>query len=139
MGGRGASLGSGGGENVNVIGVTDVWSFRHHKNNENYVDAINTGVARIQRDFPDLMDSVGTVNTAKLGGNSKTTILGYFEIDGSGNTSINMNQHYVNVAKMNKTYDRSVKSGYHPSRGNNTGTEAVSLHETGHALTYHLS
>jgi hypothetical protein len=138
MGGRGASLSSGGGSKVDVIGTTDVWSFRHHKTNERYVDAINTGVAAVQKDFPDLMESVYNVNTARLGGSSKTHVLGFFSYDSNGNTSINLNQHYVNVEKMNRTYDKTVKSGYHPSRGKRTGTEAVSIHETGHALTYHL-
>ena len=36
---------------------------------------------------------------------------------------------------MNDTYDAAVKSGYHPSRGNKSGTEAVTYHEMGHALT----
>lgn len=140
MGGRGANLSDGGaGVDIKVVGITDVWSFRHNKSNEDYVDAINTGIATIQHDFPDLMDSVDTVNTAELAGASKRTVLGYFEYDNKGNTSININQHYVNTKKMNKTYDNATKSGYHPSRGNKTGTEAVSLHETGHALTHHLN
>ena len=40
---------------------------------------------------------------------------------------------------MNTVYDKSVESGYHPSRGNKTGVEAVTYHEMGHAITDHIA
>lgn len=134
-GSSGPSLGSGGGGlNPNDIkSETDVWSYRHRKGNEAFVDEINTGVGRIQSDFPDLMDTVNTVNTAELKGAAKQGVLGFY-----GGGTVALNQNYTDINKMNSVYDASVKSGFHPSRGSRTGTEAVALHETGHALTDHI-
>lgn len=53
--------------------------------------------------------------------------------DGDGNIAIN--QKYMNTQKMNAAYDDCVASGFHPSRGNKSGIEAVAAHEYGHALT----
>lgn len=134
-GSGGPSLGSGGsGINSNDIkSETDVWSYRHSKQNEAFVDEINVGVGRIQSDFPDLMDSVNAVNSAELKGAAKQRVLGFY-----GDGRISLNSNYTDVDKMNSVYDSAVKSGYHPSRGSRSGTEAVALHETGHALTDHI-
>jgi hypothetical protein len=53
--------------------------------------------------------------------------------DNKGNLAVNEN--YFDSKKMNDAYDACVKSGFHPSRGNKTGLEAVSAHELGHALS----
>lgn len=59
MGGRGGSSGmGGGGQQVQIVETTDVWSYRHNAKNEPFVDAINEGARRIQNDFKDLMDTV---------------------------------------------------------------------------------
>lgn len=135
FGGRGAdgggeSLGGGSGKQVNIVSETDVWSYRHNPNNEPFVDAINSGVATVYDDFPDVMGKVDTVNAVQFGGVDKVQTLGVY-----GNGSVGINQNFTNIEKMNKTYDAAVASGYHPSRGNKSGTEAVTLHEMGHALT----
>lgn len=137
FGGRGAggpSLTKGGGKSINIQSETDVWSYRHNPNNEPFVDAINSGVREISDDFPGLMDDVREVNSAKLGGKDKTETLGFY-----GNGRVALNENYTDIGKMNRVYDEAVKSGYHPSRGNKTGTEAVALHEMGHALTDHVA
>ena len=138
MGGRGGSSGMGGdsGRNVDVRGTVDVWSYRHNTNNEPFVDAINEGARKIQNDFQDLMDTVQRVDAAELGGADKEHILGFYSAD---TKSVALNDNYTNVDKMNQVYDASVSSGYHPSRGSLTGTEAVALHELGHALTDHVA
>lgn len=133
--GRGKALGKGSGENVNIVSETDVWTYRHSENNEPFVDAINSGARRIQNDFEDMMQAVNYVSAAELGGADKHRILGYFsETDGT----VALNRNYTNIDKMNQVYDAAVKSGYHPSRGNLSGTEAVTLHEMGHALTAYV-
>lgn len=129
-GGDGESLGTSSGENINIISTTDVWSYRHNPNNEPYVDAINTAVRGISDDFPGLMNDVNTVDAAVLGGADRTQTLGFY---GGGQVAINAN--YTNVDKMNRTYDAAVASGFHPGRGDKSGTEAVTYHEMGHALT----
>lgn len=131
--GSGESLGGGSGENVNILNTTDVWSYRHRRDNEAFVDAINTGVSKIQNDFPDVMDTVERVDAAQLGGLDSATTLGFY-----GGGELGINQNYTDIGKMNITYDAAVQSGYHPSRGNLSGTEAVTLHEMGHALTDHV-
>ena len=54
-------------------------------------------------------------------------------------SQINDNSCYAYIDKMNQVMDDAHKAGYHPSRGNKTGTEAVALHESGHALTDHVA
>lgn len=111
----------------------DVWSYRHNRNNEPFVDAMNSSARDMVNDFPDLMDTVTQVNAGTLKGAPARSVLGYY---GDGRVALNTN--YTNVDKMNSTYDAAVKSGYHPSRGNKSGTEAVMYHEMGHALTDHI-
>lgn len=130
----GPSLGGGGGSKVNIQDELDVWSYRHDANNAPFVDEINAGVRAVQEDFPGVMDSVGVVNAATLGGDDKTQTLGYY-----GQGKVGINDNYTNVSKMNDVYDRAVAEGHHPSRGNLSGTEAVAIHEMGHALTDHLA
>lgn len=135
MGGRGDSLDNGnGGRSVDIRSKTDVWSYRHNKNNEQFVDEINMGVRKIQNDFPDVMDTVSTVTAAELGPKDKDSVLGFY-----GDNGLSLNTNYTDVNKMNAVYDRAVASKYHPARGNLTGTQAVALHEMGHALTDHLA
>lgn len=137
MGGRGsgASLGGGGNEKVNIVKTTDIWSYRHSQNNEPFVDAINTSVGRIQNDFPDIMQTVNRVDAAEFGGADKYLTLGVYGSDGT----LALNQNYTNIDKMNRVYDDAVASGFHPSRGDRTGTEAVAIHEMGHAVTDHIA
>ena len=56
--------------------------------------------------------------------------MAYYDSDGN----IAMNERYMNSAGMDKAYDTAVKSGFHPSRGNKSGVQAVASHEYGHAL-----
>ena len=81
-------------------------------------------------DFPGLMNDVNTVDSAVFGGMDRVSTLGVY---GDGQVAINSN--YTNIDKMNRVYDKAVQSGYHPSRGDKSGTEAVTYHEMGHALT----
>lgn len=129
-GGDGESLSNSSGKSVNIQNETDVWSFRHNRNNEPFVDAINSSARDMQKDFPDLMKTVNTINATEFGGADKRNTLGVY-----GQGSVGINTNYTNVDKMNKVYDRAVETGFHPSRGNKSGTEAVTYHELGHALT----
>lgn len=137
FGGRGADsagLSQGSGKSINIKNETDVWSYRHQSGNEPFVDAINSSVRDIADDFPGLMSDVREVNSAELGGADKTQTLGFY-----GNGRVALNENYTNVDKMNNVYDRAVADGYHPGRGDKSGTEAVTYHEMGHALTDHVA
>lgn len=133
FGGNGAggpSLGGGSGKPIDIQSRMDVWSYRHNQNNEPFVDAINDSIRTIENDFPGVMNSVYEVNAAKFGGEDNTHTLGAY-----GGGELMVNQNYTDIGKMNAVYDKAVAAGYHPSRGNKSGTEAVTLHEAGHALT----
>ena len=130
------SLGGGSGKPVDILDQTDVWSYRHNPNNEPFVDSINGSVRDIHDDFPGIMDDVSVVNSATLGGADKVQTLGFYSRDSQ---SVSLNDNYTNVNKMNSIYDESVKAGYHPSRGDKNGVEAVTYHEMGHALTDHVA
>lgn len=132
----GGSLSKGSGANINIENTLDVWSYRHNPDNAPFADQINEGMRKIQRDFTGIMDSVQTVSAATLGGKDKRNTLGYYA-PGLGGLAINDN--YTNIDKMNTTYDAAVKSGFHPKRGRLSGTQAVTLHEAGHALTDYVA
>lgn len=140
FGGRGSggeSLGgSGGGESVKVEDQIDVWSYRHNKNNEPFVNSINSAASTVQKDFPELMESgtIYSIDAGKYGGIDNTNTLGYYSPDGE----LSINRNYTNINKMNRVYDRAVEEGYHPSRGNKDGVQAVTYHELGHAATQQL-
>lgn len=134
-GADGPSLGGGGGGNVTIVNEEDVWSYRHRQSNEPFVDAINASARQMEDDFPGLMQTVTSINAAELGGSDRIHTLGYYDPSAK---SVSLNQNYTNINKMNRVYDTSVKSGFHPPRGDKTGTEAVAFHEMGHALTDHV-
>lgn len=131
--GGGTALGKGRNKNVRVISSTDVWSYRHRRDNEAFVDQINSSVRTMEDDFPGLMQTVTSVNAAELGGKDKTQTLGFYS---PADKSVSMNQYYTDIDRMNAAYDNS--GSYHPGRGNKTAVEAVSYHEMGHALTDHV-
>lgn len=137
MGSRGGSSGMGGsGGMVNIVDTEDVWSYRHNANNEPFVDAINEGARKIQNDFQGLMVDVDQVVAAELGGNDKYTTLGFYA---PSMKTVAINRFFTDIDKMNATYDAAARSGFHPSRGELSGTEAVTLHELGHALSDHVA
>lgn len=53
----------------------------------------------------------------------------------SDGTNIGFNRKYFDTPYMSQVYDQCVQSGFHPSRGNKTGIEAVAYHEWGHVLS----
>ena len=132
----GRDLGGGSGRKVNIKSQLDVWSYRHNKNNEPFVDAINTSIQTVQNDFPDIMNYVEHVNAAELGDKDAVKVLGFFQ---EGTKTVALNENYTDIDKMNSVYDKAVKTKYHPSRGSKSGTEATTFHEMGHAITAHLA
>lgn len=138
MGSRGSSsgesLGGGSGKPIKILEEMDVWSYRHNPNNQPFVDEMNTGVRSIQEDFPSVMQDVNYVSASKLGGADAYGTLGYYSPDSK---TVALNQNYTNVDKMNEVYGN--ERGWHPPRGDKTGTYAVATHEMGHALNDHIA
>ena len=132
-GGRGSSSSSGGGRfgkggglnPANIVGTSSLISGR----NEGYRDEVDQ-VLTVARDVQNQYGVNLDYDIATLKGKDAQGTLGYY--DGQ---NLAINKNYMNVEKMNKTYDASVESGYHPSRGNKSGLEAVTSHEMGHKLT----
>lgn len=129
MGGRGSSsggsdLGGGGGSNINVKSTEDLITQRG--NNQQFVDQ----TLSVLRDVNELYGYV--INDAVVADIGNSNTMAYYE---EGTATLGVNQKYFDVAKMNAAYERTVRSGFHPSNGSYTGTEAVMAHEAGHALT----
>ena len=130
MGGRGSSAGGGGGGggfggNLHPTDSYDLVSERGNKTEE--VD----GVLTVMRDINNQYDFViGDLQLVKLPQREQGTMAYYSTLD-----SISFNENYFDGASMNAAYDKSVQQGYHPSRGNRSGIEAVTAHEGAHALT----
>lgn len=133
FGGRGASSGGGGGGGstgglnpADIVSTTSLISER-----ERYRTEVDNTVQVLQ----DVMDRYGVViedvRLATLKGRGQS-VMGYY--DAGGNLAINMS--YFDTAKMNTAYDMCVESGFHPSRGNKSGLEAVTAHEMGHRLNH---
>lgn len=95
--------------------------------------AMQTEVDEVLTAFSNVYDefgySVEEIQLATIGGKS-SGVLAYY--DGA---NIAFNESYFNKATMERAYDMSVASGYHPSKGNKTALEAVAAHELGHGLT----
>lgn len=129
FGGRGSSSSSGGGGttggNVGIVDTTSLMSARETQ---------QADVDETMSVFRDIYDSYGVqvedIQIATLDAKSQG-VMAYY--DASDNIAIN--KTYFNGAKMNTAYDDCVKTGYHPSRGNKSGLQAVTAHELGHKLT----
>lgn len=127
MGGRGASSWTGGGGGAaDAVNTTSLISER---------EGFKSEVDQTLRVLKDVYDTYGIqvedAQIATLKGASRSTMAYY---DSNGNLAVN--KDYFDSAKMNTAYDACVKSGFHPSRGNKTGLEAVVAHEMGHRLTH---
>lgn len=131
MGGRGS--GSGGGSGGNLLGkegnvgrvtnVRDMISERGRKQVE------TDDVLSVARRLTGLYGNEGVINQFQVA-NMSGGAMAYYDSNGN----IAMNDRYMNSAGMNSAYDAAVKSGFHPSRGNKSGIQAVASHEYGHAL-----
>lgn len=128
MGGRGASSsggGTGGISSGNIISTTSLISARERQQKE--VD-LTLSVLR------DVQDRYGVnINDAQIATLDKkgASVIGYYDMSGN----LAFNQNYFDAAKLDKAYDGCTSSGFHPSRGNKSGIEAVAAHEMGHRLT----
>lgn len=131
--GSGGSLSNGGGgEGVNIVSQTDVWTYRHRRDNEAFVDDINGAVRQANDDFPGLTsDTITEINSSVFGGTDAFNTLGCY-----GQGQLDLNSNFTDVEKMNRVYDAD--GSHHPGRGNKSAVEAVTYHELGHAITDHI-
>lgn len=121
---------SGGGEGVkesDIKSTTDMLSAKNPSNAEAVNDYLQVAKDLAEEYGKDAqIDSFQIAELKpKAGG-----VIAYY--DGS---HIALNEKFVDAGKMNKAYDECTKAGFHPSRGNKSGSQAVASHEYGHALT----
>ena len=128
FGGRGSSSSGGGGTtggNVGVLETTSLMSAREGQRQD--VDETMSVFSSVYDEYGVQVDDI---QIATLDAKSQG-VMAYYD----AGDNIAINQSYFNSAKMNAAYDQCVSSGYHPSRGNKTGLQAVTAHELGHKLT----
>ena len=130
MGGRGANSGGrprgrGGVNPLNIVSTTSLVSEREGFRTE--VDQTLTVARDVYQEYGISTD----LEVATLKGKDAYGTMAYY--DSNGNLAVNKN--YFDAKTMNSAYDKCVESGFHPSRGNKSGMEAVVSHELGHRLT----
>ena len=125
--GGGGELGGGGGM-VDILNTEDMISSRN-PNNQKEVDEVLTVGKNMVDKYGKAGVLEGTYQIATLGGADANETVAYY--DGS---NVAMNANFMNSKKVDKVYDDATKTGYHPSRGNKSGAQAVASHEYGHAL-----
>ena len=127
MGGRGSSsggfTGGGGLSSADILSTTSFVSERG-----NYPETVDEALSV----FKDVKDKYGfiinDIEMAKLADGASA--IAYY--DGS---NIGWSETFMNKQALDKAYEDSVKSGFHPSNGNKTSVQAVASHELGHALS----
>ena len=131
MGGRGSGSGGNGGDLLGRQGnVGDISNVRDMISERSKRQTETDDVLSVGRRMTGLYGGDSAVNQfqiAKVGGGT----MAYY--DSNGNLALN--EKYMNSAGMDRAYDAAVKNGFHPSRGEKSGIQAVAAHEYGHALT----
>ena len=124
----------GGGGGGKPLETYDLISQREGKRSE--VDQVLTVSRDIQNQYGVNLDTyVAKMN--KAGANT----MAYYQSDARNPDQgiVAVNRTFFDSNKMDAVYDDCVKKGFHPSRGNKSGMEAVVAHEMGHALTGQLA
>lgn len=121
-------------------GATDGVNPANVKNPGSLVSARNEG------NREDVDQTLGTIrDLATEYGGANLADLQLVDIDGKdggviayydNGDNLAFNRSYFNQKGLNDAYDKCTDAGFHPSRGNKTGIEAITAHEYGHKLTY---
>lgn len=109
----------------NVKNEQNLISQRERKQQE--VDQTLTVLRNMSDEYGVTVDTF----TADIGGKDSGTLA---FCDGNGDITIN--NSFFNNKAMNNVMDSSFEMGFHPSKGNKSGIEAVVSHEFGHTLTH---
>ncbi len=93
-------------------------------------------VLSVMRDVQDQYGFNLDTHVAKMDKNGANTMAYYtFLASNPDQGVVGVNRTFFDSNKLNSVYDESVKTGFHPSRGNKSGMEATVAHEMGHAIT----
>lgn len=127
FGGRGSSSGGIGGGGLNPKDIASTASLLSAEGKTREINETMNAVKKISDDYGL---NLNDIQIATLKGRGASTMAYY---DAQGNLAVN--KAYFDSKTMNTAYDRCVKDGFHPSRGNKSALEAVASHELGHRLT----
>lgn len=125
FGGRGSVSSGGGTGGLNPSDILGTESLLSYSGKQSEINQVGSVLKDVNDRYGAILDDV-QVATLKPGAST----MAYYDSD--GNLAVNV--AYFDSAKMNDAYDRTVKTGFHPSRGNKTGLEAVAAHEMGHKI-----
>ena len=128
MGGRGSSSGGfGGGGGISSADILSTTSFISERGN--YQATVDDALSTL-KDFGEQYDFVlDDLQMATLSADASSAIAYY---DGK---NMGWNEKFMDKDALDKAYESSVKSGFHPKLGNKSSVQAVASHEIGHALT----
>ena len=131
MGSRGAGSSNagpkGGGNGGNdIISTSSLISQRERYQAE--VDRVLEVMRDVEREYGAIVEDLKIAEMKK-----GSLTLAYY--DGAGNVRVN-SRVFNNALGADTVYDDNVRSGYHPSRGDKTGLQAIVAHEMGHRLNY---
>ena len=129
FGGNGqiSSAGAGGNVSINVLSSTEMISMRGQAQSE-----VDSALAAFHNTNEKYYAGLQGLNVVELGKGRQQQVIGFYD---PVTKEISFNKRYFNSKKMDAAYDGDVKAGFHPSRGNKSGLEAVAAHELGHGLT----
>ena len=124
-GGKSSSWGGGGGGSAPPLSTADLISQREGKTTE--VDQVLSVLRDVNNQYGVQIDTEVGIFPAG------SSVMGYHDPN-TGN--LGMSKSYFDSAKLDGVMDEQAKIGYHPSRGDKSGIEAVMSHEAGHKLNY---
>lgn len=112
----------------NIVNEREMISERNASNQQQIDDVLQVSKQVTEMYGNDA--ATGGFTLAEFKGKDSNTLGCYTE--GGG---ITMNAKYATNQNMDSVMDKCAEMGYHPSRGNKSGTYAVAAHEYGHSLT----
>ncbi len=119
----------GGGKGGSPLETYDLVSQREGKRQE--VDQVLSVARDVQDQYGFNLDTV----VAKMPAGSNAMAYYQYNVLTPDQGNIGVNRTFFNSAKIDAVYDESVRTKFHPSRGNKSGMEATIAHEMGHAVT----
>ena len=127
FGGRGSTSTSGGASGgMSASDIVSTESLLSYSGKRGEINEVGNVLKEVNDKYGSVLSDV---QVATLKGRGKSTMAYY---DSEGNLAVN--ESYFDAKRMNDAYDQTVKTGFHPSRGNRTGMEAVVAHEMGHKI-----
>ncbi len=108
MGGRGQNLSKQSGINLDYEKHSDIWTYRHQKQNERFVDNVNQTIREMGETYNELNSVINDVYIAKTKGRGAKSVMAFWNSAGE----LGINKNFGNIDKMASAYEKEVKSGF---------------------------